>query len=114
MRKFPASLLLAFFLIISTGGFSQNSNPLPVAGKDSVKGASLPLAQEEKAKIPGDSSYPLTHHQPSAHGNKAGNTSKGKSHQIAMRKKQARKQIAGLPDTGEFIYDLNAFYSIGK
>ena len=114
MRKFPANLLLASFLILSTGGFSQNSKPLSEAGKDSVKEVASPLSIGEKAKLPGDSTYPITRQQPSAHRDSAGNISKDKTRHIAMRKKVSRKQTPGIPDTGEFIYDLNAFYSIGK
>jgi len=111
MKKFPAILLLATFLVISMAGFSQNSKPLPMAGKDPVKEiASLP-AQGEKVKQPGDSTHPNTNQHPSNNGNISRTD---KIRHAAMSKKELRKHVQGLPDTSEFIYDLNAFYSLGK
>jgi hypothetical protein len=116
MRKFPASLLLTMFLVISVAGFSQNSKPISGVGKDSVKAIASPPTQGEKAKEPGDGSNSMTSQPPTAtQRNNAGNIRNSeKNRRIAMRKKELRKQIQGLPDTGEFIYDLNAFYSLGK
>jgi len=111
MKKFPAYLLLAIFLVISMTGFSQNSKPLPMAGKDPVKEiASLPT-QGEKVKQPSDSTHPNTNQYPSNNGNIK---STDKTRHVAMSKKELRKHVQKLPDTSEFIYDLNAFYSLGK
>jgi len=111
MTKFPANLLLATFLVLSMAGFSQNSKPLPLAGKDSVKEiASIP-AQGEKVRQPGDSTRPNTNQHPSKNGNIK---QTDKIRHVAMTRKELRKHIQGMPDTSEFIYDLNAFYSLGK
>ena len=111
MKKFPAISLLATFLVISMAGFSQNSKPLPTAGKDPVKEiASLPT-QGEKVKQPGDSTRPNTNQHPSDSGNISRTD---KIRHAAMSKKELRKHVQRLPDTSEFIYDVNAFYSLGK